>query len=270
VLQAPGVKRLGREWKVKHTGNVGTVSLKVDLSGLSLTGVDINDYAILIDTDGDGDFTTGMPVFREPDVPTLPVLIWNDLVLPEGSVFTFITNSVNSILPVQLTSFEASMNECEARLQWKTAQEVDMQRYVVEINDGGSWKQVQTIAARNDGQPHQYGATVATPAGKVVYARLALVHKDGSLSYSRTIALRCRQAITYSVFPNPASSTIQISGTKAGQRLRIVTAIGGVMQQVPAQQGTTSIKVANLAAATYHVQVWDGKTWQIAGKFVKQ
>ena len=54
-----GYARLGREWKVKQTGNVGSFNFAYDLTGLSLTGSILGDFKLIIDEDGDGDFTTG-------------------------------------------------------------------------------------------------------------------------------------------------------------------------------------------------------------------
>ena len=55
--------RLDREWKVNYFNTDGTniknVSLKFDLSGFTFTGATIDNLMLLIDTDGDGDFTTG-------------------------------------------------------------------------------------------------------------------------------------------------------------------------------------------------------------------
>jgi len=49
--------RLGREWKVaEENGDVGDIVITLDVSGLGLTG---NAAILLIDSDGDSDFTTG-------------------------------------------------------------------------------------------------------------------------------------------------------------------------------------------------------------------
>lgn len=56
-----GARRLQREWLVQQTGNTGTIDLSFDTKGLTLSG-DLSrptDFALLIDEDGDGDFTTG-------------------------------------------------------------------------------------------------------------------------------------------------------------------------------------------------------------------
>ncbi len=57
------VSRLDREWNVAHANtdgtNISNFSLKFDLSGFTFTGADASNIRLLVDTDGDGDFTTG-------------------------------------------------------------------------------------------------------------------------------------------------------------------------------------------------------------------
>jgi PKD-like domain/Bacterial Ig-like domain (group 2) len=53
-------KRLTRQWKVQVKGTSPTnMVVKFDLSGLTLSGTSLNDYKLVVDRDGDGDFTTG-------------------------------------------------------------------------------------------------------------------------------------------------------------------------------------------------------------------
>lgn len=51
--------RLQREWRVQETGTIGGIVLNFELSGLSLSGSLAVEFKLLIDEDGDGNFTTG-------------------------------------------------------------------------------------------------------------------------------------------------------------------------------------------------------------------
>ena len=85
--------RLDREWKVNYSNtdgsNIQNVSLKFDLSGFTFTGATIDNLMLLIDTDGDGDFTTGT-------ISTIPAstfvsgsnVTFNNINLTDGYVFT--------------------------------------------------------------------------------------------------------------------------------------------------------------------------------------
>jgi len=85
--------RLGREWKVQATGDPGTVDLAFDFNGITTTGgtSDINNYRLLIDEDGDGDFGTGTVQQITPDAFGSPKLIFNGVTLGNGVVIAFAT-----------------------------------------------------------------------------------------------------------------------------------------------------------------------------------
>ncbi|WP_373396608.1 hypothetical protein V8V91_17825 [Algoriphagus halophilus] len=85
-------KRIGREWKVSHTNDVGTVNLSIDLLGISLGGNQANNYRLLVDSDGDGDFTTGTVNEVMPDSFINGVLLFSNIALQDNSVFTLATS----------------------------------------------------------------------------------------------------------------------------------------------------------------------------------
>ncbi|WP_158531204.1 DUF7507 domain-containing protein, partial [Algoriphagus chordae] len=90
----PNSTRISREWKVKHTGTVGTVNLSFDLTGLSLAGgTTASNYTLLVDTDGNGDFGDGMVVKVNAGNIINNVLHFTGIQLPDGAVFTLLTSS---------------------------------------------------------------------------------------------------------------------------------------------------------------------------------
>ncbi len=87
-------QRVGREWFVKQTGNVGTIDLTFDITGLSLTGNANTDFILLVDTDND--FTTGATATVSTSITGTKVL-FDDISLPDGSYFTFVTDDIGKI-----------------------------------------------------------------------------------------------------------------------------------------------------------------------------
>ena len=84
-----GKTRLSREWKVKHTNNSGTIDLTFDLNGTCLSGILNTDYKLLIDEDGNGDFTNGTVTEVSPSAYSIGILIFKNVTLNDGAVFTF-------------------------------------------------------------------------------------------------------------------------------------------------------------------------------------
>lgn len=95
-----GAKRIQREWKVQHTGNIGPLGLSFDMNGLTLSG-DVtkpSNFALLIDVDGDGNFTNGTTNYVIASAITNGRLIFNHVALAHNSVFTIVTEVPASLL----------------------------------------------------------------------------------------------------------------------------------------------------------------------------
>jgi len=118
-------------------------------------------------------------------------------------------------LPVTLVSFEAISEESLVRLSWKTAGETNASHFEVErSNDAKNWNKLNDIAAVGDSQKlTNYTATDETPLSGISYYRLKTVDRDDSFAYSRTVSVNLGETgLGVSVYPNPASSILQIKG----------------------------------------------------------
>lgn len=108
-LQNMCLSRIAREWKVQRTGDVGSVTLTFDFNGLTLSGAlgtDATQFGILIDTDGDGDFSTGSPTTIQATAKNGDVISFSNLNLPNNAVFSF-------YMPVDLSNASTdTRSEC--------------------------------------------------------------------------------------------------------------------------------------------------------------
>ncbi|NYZ67449.1 DUF4347 domain-containing protein, partial [Endozoicomonas sp. SM1973] len=87
-------QRLTREWKVQETGDIGTVDFSFDLSTIATTGTAASDFGLLVDTDGDGDFTSGTINTIVATSYDGTNLTFDNIDLATGNVFT-IASSLN-------------------------------------------------------------------------------------------------------------------------------------------------------------------------------
>jgi hypothetical protein len=87
-----GYFRLTREWKADTTGNTGTVSLSFNLDGLSVTGTIADDFKLIVDEDGNGNFTSGTVAAFNADSVVDNIAYFSGITLADGAVFTFITD----------------------------------------------------------------------------------------------------------------------------------------------------------------------------------
>jgi hypothetical protein len=90
-----GSKRLGREWGVTNTKLTSGVSITLDLTDAAIVGASLNRLQLMVDEDGDGDFTTGTQTYYKAASYSAGVVAFNDVIFPAGnSQFTVLTNAV--------------------------------------------------------------------------------------------------------------------------------------------------------------------------------
>ena len=85
------IARLDREWRIQESGTVGDVELNIDLTGISVSATVVGEFALMVDEDGDGDFTTGTIRFVTADDYTANVLTFDAVDFANNEIFTLAT-----------------------------------------------------------------------------------------------------------------------------------------------------------------------------------
>ncbi|MET3022248.1 MBG domain-containing protein [Flavobacterium hydatis] len=87
-------KRVQRIWRAQTTGNPGTVTLSYDITGQTYSGQNANDFVLLVDPTGLGDFVGGSVVKYTGASLAGNKVSFNTVSLPTGAVFTIQTLGV--------------------------------------------------------------------------------------------------------------------------------------------------------------------------------
>ncbi|MGY5353758.1 hypothetical protein [Wenyingzhuangia sp. IMCC45467] len=82
------LKQLDRDWKISNIGNVEDVTLQFDL-----TSFVSRDFNLMIDLDGDGNYSTGTLEIYNTGTIKDDNIVFTDITLPDGCVFTLVDNS---------------------------------------------------------------------------------------------------------------------------------------------------------------------------------
>lgn len=113
------------------------------------------------------------------------------------------------LIPVELTSFTASVNGNDVILKWTTATETNNLRFDVERaeGNGGNWRQIGVVEGRgNTVTPQAYNFVDANIATGSYSYRLKQVDYDGSFTYSKTLNVEAEIPAEFSLgnnYPNP-------------------------------------------------------------------
>jgi hypothetical protein len=146
--------------------------------------------------------------------------------------------TINSdILPVELTSFTASLSRMNAELHWSTATEVNNHGFEVERRSTETWNTIGFVGgAGTSNSPKEYSFTDKNLTSGTYSYRLKQIDRDGMFSYSHAVeVIAGRTDNSFSLtqnYPNPfnPSTTIEYNiETPSHVSLKIYNLIGDEM-----------------------------------------
>jgi len=179
-----------------------------------------------------------------------------------------------SALPVKLMEFTATSKGCKAALNWKSASELDVEKYDVEVSaDGFDFSQAGTVKAAGTTITEQrYGFDYAMKPGNTYFFRLKMVDKNGSYSYSQVQKAACNDNATGVVIaPNPVVSSVTISGMNTGTNtITILDVKGKQVTKLSVTDREANIDCTAFASGVYTIRIEDERGEVINKKLVKQ
>jgi hypothetical protein len=166
-----------------------------------------------------------------------------------------LTNAANcfaTVLPVNLSLFDARANSCSVDLSWTAETETNFSDYEVQYStNGSSFQTIGTVAASKS---RNYSYEHANPAQGKIYYRLKMVDLDGSFEYSKVIALNlnCNRAEVV-VYPNPVTDKVNINITNAQSETiaHLFDNTGKLVFTGTMTNGTNSINMSKFTSGMY-------------------
>lgn len=199
------------------------------------------------------------------------------VMLPAGYVLQVNASSVqitrNIVLPLTLLSFTGTVQNQTAQLQWQVTNEINTASFVIERSNGTTaYTSVGNVPARNvsGNNSYNFNDNKAFATGAVQLYRLQIIDKDGSFTYSKTIKLTRNGLSILSVYPNPVTDEIVISGLQQKGLLKIFNANGSLVQQQTVKSQTITLNIANYPKGIYFVKYLDGKNVISSQKIIRQ
>lgn len=204
-VAATGSKRLAREWKVQHTGNAGTISLSFDFTGLTVSGTigNVNQFRLMVDQDGDGDFTTGSIRYYSPTSFTGNVANFTGITLNNNEAFAILTSVTPATLPVTWKEFNVKLVNNDVHLNWSVENNADAASYEIEHStDGINFERIGTVS--NNANVRSYSFIHKGVLSGRHYYRLHQFDIDGRATYSTIVnaIVKGSDVVTY-LYNNP-------------------------------------------------------------------
>lgn len=174
----------------------------------------------------------------------------NGTPLPNEDLF-FIVTTEASLLPVELTFFDAKKMENEVELNWQTASETNNYGFDIQRSaDGKIWNSIGFVEGQGTtNRINNYQFIDAKPLSGTSFYRLQQFDYDGQHQYSdiQSIRFDTYQAAGVRLFPNPAVAGqvlhIQSDGEPI-QAIQLLTASGqSVATITPTDQLTTQLEL---------------------------
>lgn len=159
-------------------------------------------------------------------------------------------------LPLQLLSFNAVREGATARLQWKTAREVNMDGYIIERStDGKHFEELGRIKALNNNE-NTYTYYDRQPVPGMNYYRLNMISGDGKKEYSSIRVLHFGDTGTaINVYPNPATGILYIRSSVAITQVQMTDNLGRTVYIAQPASDQVQIAVEGMAKGQYNLEI---------------
>lgn len=211
----------------------------------------------LINPNGGGGWTTTMQTglpgnisgFGEGEDATLYAVSLN------GTVYKV---DLSVVLPFTLLSFTGNKMDGYNELQWKTGDEQNMNRYIIEYSTDGVYFQYSgEVVARNQPGIQQYSFRHYTTGSRKLFYRLKAENLDRSVNYSAVISIDPKIGLI-KVLPTLITDNIlRIYSEKLLFNANIIDSYGRLIlsKDLSGQQGSFAIQLPALSRGVYWVKI---------------
>ncbi|WP_421795696.1 hypothetical protein [Haliscomenobacter sp.] len=167
------------------------------------------------------------------------------------------------ILPIELTQFEAKLQDQGIMVTWTTATELNNDYMALERSaNGQNFLEITRVKGKGTTQETQhYQYFDPNPLAGINYYRLRQVDFNGTTDHSKVVAVTLDKGELMSIFPNPAKDriNIQTSLTLLAEEVFLLDALGRkISLNLQGSPGWYEIKLpAELPAGNYWLRLQD-------------
>jgi hypothetical protein len=199
-----------------------------------------------------------------------PAQVFSFVIVNGVAQTCFATVAPAVVLPVKLTGYSAHIQPSKkVRLNWTTSFEANSYAYIIEKStDGRTFTEIGKMpASENSITTVRYAFDDKETLDGAAWYRLVMVDIDGSRSVSKTVYVNNKRFAnaSFSVFPNPFRSDLQITGVSATdvnrRSVRLYNAAGKEINYTISGSNAITID-ANAPRGIYILRV-DNRTFKL-------
>ena len=174
-----------------------------------------------------------------------------------SSFSTFFGQRENTVLPVDLISFQAEKLDDQVKVLWVTASEINHDFFEVQhAVDGVNFTTVDKVSGINSrSNISSYQSYHDNPSHGFNYYRLKQVDLDGSYSFSEIVSVRYGEGVNPVAYPNPVSNTIYFNDLDGGE-YEIYSQLGKLLDK--GSISALGVDVSDLASGVYYITMRSG------------
>ncbi len=200
-------------------------------------------------------------------------IVWNDTLMVWQISFNvtgfsgLFIQTRDFVLPLQLVSFKAKgLASNRTELSWQVVGQDRTARYDVErSSDNNGFTKISSLEG-NGQRDAAYVYLDQVPSGKIWYYRLRMTDSDGSVSFSKVVAVNLSQSETVvEIFPNPVRGKLMIRSFNLPAQIgvRLVNGTGSVLSRFILSGATHEINMSGYPAGLYQLVFDDGKVLKV-------
>jgi len=176
----------------------------------------------------------------------------------------------NGALPVELAQFKGKLEAGKTKLNWQTVSEINNKFFEIEWkHEHSNWEKIGYVEGSGTSTNlKQYFFVHKTPLKGENYYRLKQVDFDDAFEYSATISVKLKEAIPFSVFPNPAINEITIQSQGVEGVVNIYNTTGYLLKKKDVTSLNQKVDISDLQSGLYLIE-YKSETQSIIKRLVK-
>ncbi len=174
--------------------------------------------------------------------------------------------TVQAALPIQIKNITATIHSNGVLINWEAANEIGVEKYEIEKSDNGN--NFTLIGTLNASKSTQYKFTYPFQSGNS-YFRIKSVAQDGTYCFSKIVKVTYISNPSISVYPNPVTNKLIVSGLVGKPTLSIINSSGVTLLTQKAFSSSCTLSLTNLKAGVYTLIISNDLTGASSTKIIK-